>query len=132
MSHWLRGGHLGQDKTWSKVKERFWWLNAYTQVMKWVESCELCARRYNPNPMKALLKLITEFYEPFDMVGVDVLGPLPTTKLNNKYVEVFTEYLSRWVEAFQTENQEANTIVKLLVNEVIARPSAPRVLSDQG
>lgn len=82
--------------------------------------------------MKALLKLITEFYEPFDMVGVDVLGPLPTTKLNNKYVEVFTEYLSRWVEAFQTENQEANTIVKLLVNEVIARPSAPRVLSDQG
>ena len=39
------GGHLGQDKTLRKVKEWFWWPNAYTQVMKWVESCEVCAKR---------------------------------------------------------------------------------------
>ena len=51
------------------------------------------------------------------MVGVDVLQ-LPLTESGNKYVVVFADYLTKWVEAFAVPDQSATAIAKLLVEEV--------------
>ena len=56
---------------------------------------------------------------PFHRVGVDVLQ-LPLTENGNKYVVVFQDYLTKWVEAFAVPNQTAETIAKLLVGEIFA------------
>ena len=67
------------------------------------------------------------------MWGVDIVGPLPETPNGNKYAVVFTEYTTRWPEAFAIKKIDAKTIAKILVNEIIARHSAPKILlSDQG
>ena len=65
-------------------------------------------------------------------VGVDVLQ-LPLTEAGNRYVVVFQDYLTKWVEAFATPNQTAETIAHLLVNEIFCRHGAPEhLLSDRG
>ena len=70
---------------------------------------------------------------PFEMMGVDILGPLTQTINGNKYIVVFTDYVTRWPEAFAIKNMEAKTIAKVFVNEIVSRHSAPKVLlSDQG
>ena len=71
---------------------------------------------------------------PFELVGVDIIGPLPPTKTRkNKYILVFTDYLTRWVEAFAMPNQKAITVARKLVEEIICRHGAPvMLLSDQG
>lgn len=52
---------------------------------------------------------------------------------NTRYPLVFTEYLTKWPEIFPVKTIDAETKVKLLVNEIIPRHSAPRtLLSDQG
>ena len=38
---------------------------------------------------------------PFHRVGVDVLQ-LPLTEAGNRYVEMFLDYLTKWVEAFRS------------------------------
>ena len=58
---------------------------------------------------------------------MDVLQ-LPLTQDGNKYVVVFLDYLTKWVEAFPVQNQTAETIARLLVEEVISRHGAPQKL----
>ena len=51
----------------------------------------------------------------------------------NRCIVVFSDYLTRWCEAFPVPSVEANVIARLLVDEIIARHGAPRVLlSDRG
>ncbi|CAF0859482.1 unnamed protein product [Brachionus calyciflorus] len=126
------GAHLGHKKTWIKLSNRFYWPNCYSEVKNYVESCEICAKIKNPPPNRAELNPITEFSKPFDMVAVDILE-LSTTSSGNKYVVVFTDYLTKWVEAFPLRNMTADAIAKIFINEIISRHSAPsKLLSDQG
>lgn len=129
----IGGGHLGFHKTWSKVKTRFVWNNMYLITRNWVNSCSTCAAKKQLLKTKMPLIPLKAAEKPFELVGVDVLGPLPITKQGHKYIVVFTDYLTKWVEAFPVAETTANTIAKLLINEIIARHSAPiRLLSDQG
>ena len=68
----------------------------------------------------------------FHRVGVDVLQ-LPLTEAGNRYVVVFLDYLTKWVEAYPIPNQSAETIAHVLVNEIFCRHGAPEhLLSDRG
>jgi hypothetical protein len=129
----MGGGHLGFKKTWPKVRDRFYWKTMYRDTYLWVKSCTPCAKRKSPEPARSNLKPINVAEEPWDMAGVDILGPLRETVNGNKYIVVFTDYLTRWPEAFAIKNREAKTIAKVFVNEIVSRHSAPKILlSDQG
>ena len=66
-------------------------------------------------------------------MDIDILGPLPTTARNNKYILVVGDYFSKWKEAYPMPNMEATTIANLLVNEFICRFGVPECLhTDQG
>lgn len=69
---------------------------------------------------------------PFHRVGVDVLQ-LPLTRGGNRYVVVFADYLTKWVEAFAVPDQTADTIARLLVEKVVCVHGVPeQLLSDRG
>jgi transposase InsO family protein len=70
---------------------------------------------------------------PFDRVAVDVLGPFPPTYKSNKYILIFSDYLTRWPDAIPVEKADAETTAKLFVEEIVCRYGAPRMLlSDNG
>jgi len=69
----------------------------------------------------------------FDRVASDILGPLPLSTSGNKYIIVFTEYLSKWVETFPISDCAAKTTAKLFVEKIICRYCAPaKFLTDRG
>ena len=99
----------------------------------WCKSCVYCAmKKSQRNTTRApLLPLPVE--GAFDRIAVDVLGPFKLSNRQNWYIIVFTDYLTRWCEAFAVPSIEANVIARLLVDEIIARHGAPRfLLSDRG
>lgn len=129
----LGGAHLGLNKTWAKVVSRFYWPGIKEDVTNWIESCSVCAARKPPKSTREVLHPITHPKIPFEQIGIDFLGPLPLTENGNKYVLVITDYATRWVEAFATSDMKADTVAKILIDEVICRHSAPHtILSDQG
>ena len=127
------GGHLGEEKTLARLKERFYWPGHFRDVREWCRTCAKCAARKTPAPKnRAQLHNIKVGY-PMQMAAMDILGPLPESQTGNKYILVVMDYFSRWAEAYPIPNQEAVTIAKKLTNECFCRFSPPeQIHADQG
>ena len=127
------GGHLGLEKTLSRIKERFFWPGMTKDAKLWCETCEKCQKRRPPPKKKRAQIQVLVAEEPSAGVAMDMMGPLPRTTRGNRYILVIADYFSKWVEAFPMKNGEAVTVARLLVREVFCRFGTPRVLhSDQG
>src|ERR1700720_3861665 len=120
------GGHLGLNKTYLKLRERYWWLNMYKDLKEWIKSCPDCGGRKNPQ-QNIMPKAKIVVSKAWDCVGVDVLGPFPKSDRGNVYVIIFIDYLTRWVEAFAIPNQTAITCATKLVEEIIRNKLAREV-----
>ena len=129
----ISGGHLGQEKTLHRIKQRFYWPGYFNDVRNWCASCHSCTTRKTPAPSRhAPLGTITAGY-PMQIVAADLLGPLPESENGNSYILVVADYFTRWMEAFALPNQEATTVANKLVDEVFLRFSVPEQLhTDQG
>lgn len=91
----VTGGHLGQDKTLHKLKERFYWPGHYNDVRDWCQTCGACAKRKSPTTSRrAPMQTIRAGY-PTQVVAVDLLGPLPESNNGNSYVLVVGDYYSK-------------------------------------
>ena len=105
----------------------------FKDVEHWCKSCVDCAMKKSPRNTKRAPLLPLPVEGAFDRVAVDVLGPFKPSSRQNRYIVVFSDYLTRWCEAFPVPSVEAFVIARLLVDEIIARLGAPRVLlSDRG
>ena len=127
------GGHLGVDKTFSRLRERFYWPGYHRDVQDWCRNCGTCASRKTPAPKaRAPLKPIVTSY-PLQLVAMDIMGPLPESTAGNSYILVVADYFTRYTEAYPIPNQEAITVATKLVDEFFFRFSPPEQLhSDQG
>ena len=62
------------------------------------------------------------------MVGVDILGPLPLSESGNKYIVVFTDYLTKRPEAFALKDMKAETIARVFVDEIMSLSSSTTLI----
>ncbi|CAF1231754.1 unnamed protein product [Adineta ricciae] len=127
-------GHLGIHKTWHKIRDRYFWPGMYNQIKKYISSCTQC-NHFKTSRTKAVGKL--QPIEPpngvLDMMGLDFVGPIPSSSSGNKYILVCTDYLSRYAITQATKNCTAETAAKFLVEQVILRFGVPRqLLTDRG
>ena len=126
-------GHLGQEKTLSRVKQKFYWPGHYNDIKNWCNTCVTCATHKSSAPkQKAALQTVQAGY-PLQMVAVDILGPLPESEAGNSYLLVAGDYFTRWMEAYPIPNMEATTVARKLTDEFFCRFGMPEQLhSDQG
>jgi len=125
--------HLGTVKTYEKLRSRYYWRNMFSDIQHWCRSCCDCAMRKTPRNRHKAPLLPIPVQDAFDRLACDIIGPFPATKSGNRYVLVFTEYLTKWVEAFPIPSIEAPRIARILVEEIFTRHGAPRtLLSDRG
>ena len=70
---------------------------------------------------------------PFAKLGLDVSGPYPTTLSGNKYIISLVDWYSGWPEAFAVPDKSAETVVHLVLYEIIPRHSTPlQIVTDNG
>ena len=128
----LLAGHLAEKRVYDRLRRDYWWPGMRGEVRKHCRSCLTCATRKGTGRATRPPLQPIPVGGPFHTVGVDILK-LPQTFDGNKYVVVFLDYLTKWVEAFPIQDQRAETVAKLLVEEVVCRYGAPeRLLSDRG
>ena len=74
-----------------------------------------------------------EVGSPMERVALDLLGPLPETEVENRWILVVGDYFTKWMEAYPLRDAKAETVAKTLVTEFVCRFGVPAELhSDQG
>ncbi|XP_008327580.1 uncharacterized protein LOC103392678 [Cynoglossus semilaevis] len=72
---------------------------------------------------------IIEVKEPWQWLGLDVRGPLPTTLIGHRYILTLTDYYTKWVEAVPLQLCQPENVTKQIV-DIIAHFGYPvRILS---
>ena len=80
------GGHLGINKTYSKITKHIYWPQIWHYLVEFCKTCNIYQMVGKPNEKIAVapLKPIPAFVGPFSKVIIDCLGPLQKTKSNNQ------------------------------------------------
>ena len=124
-------GHFSLDETYRRIKIRYYWPQMFNDVRKYVQSCDECQRRGKNKRSEPLHPL--KVGQPFDRLGMDIVGPLPKTKQGNTHIVVATEYLTKWPEARAIPNAKASSVVPFFYEDVICRHGCPKeLLTDRG
>ena len=128
----IGGGHVGLEKTYQKIRSKYFWPNCYKDVVEYVQQCEVCQRR-GLRKLRAELQDSEKPNGPMEYVGIDTVGPFVTSKNGNNYLVTMVDWYSSWVEAYPVVNKEAATIAKVIMERFIPQHGCPNVLiSDRG
>ncbi|PAA74262.1 hypothetical protein BOX15_Mlig002146g53 [Macrostomum lignano] len=129
-----QSGHLGVDKTGARLSERCWWPGLRRDVENWVASCAVCLAKKSPTkPQKAPLQSTCQPTAPWQLVQIDIKGPLPRTTDGKAYILSMCDAFSKWMETAALAAIDAVTVADALLKSVVLRHGAPQVLhSDQG
>ena len=64
---------------------------------------------------------------------MDIVGPLPRTSRENRYILTVVDHFTKLAEAYPLQDQEAQTVARAFVNEFVSRYGVPYVIhTDQG
>ena len=101
-------------------------------VQNWCEKCQTCNQhitsKRNHSP---LTPIYTD--EPFERIAMDIIGPLPRTARDNRYIITVVDHFTKHAEAYALQDLEAATVARVFLNEFVARYGVPYILhTDQG
>ena len=128
-----RQGHTGIDRTLRRVQADWFWPGMTADIRRLVSSCEACqaAKHSNPVPNKNRQRL--QAGRPWQVLSIDLVGPLTPTPRGNTSILVLSDHFTRWRDALPVQNGSAETIAEILEERVFCYLGVPeRIHTDQG
>ena len=125
-------GHMATDKMFHTIEQKLYWPNMFFDINEYCETCDQC-QRYKSNKInKAPLQPI-KVNSTWQLVGIDVVGPLNISTSGNKYIIVAIDYFSKYCEAIAIPDFTALTTANFIFNNIICRFGSPQmIITDQG
>lgn len=103
------------------------------EIAKYVKSCIECQQFKASNVKPAGLLQTTRSKQRFEIIAVDLFGPLPQTEDGNRWIFIIEDVASRWVELFKLTDATAEACSIILIEEIFLRYGIPkRIKSDNG
>lgn len=126
-------GHLGVNKTTARLARKYYWPGMFRDAARYVRQCRKCQEYKVLQRAPAGLMHTTPAAYPWDVVSVDLVGPLPRSKKGNTVVLVMQEKFSKWIELKPLRQATAPAVAKAFRERVVMRFGCPRqVITDYG
>ena len=129
----LLGGHIGRERTLTKLCRCCYWWGITTDVRLHVATCRDCNKnKYSNRTPRAPM---TEYQAgcPGDRVHLDILGPFRESQSGMRYVLMVIDQFTRWLELVPLPTQEAEAVAKGFFEQYVVRFGVPlAVHTDQG
>ena len=125
-------GHLGEAKTYARLKQFCYWPGCKADVKRWCKRCHQCAliKPGGEHKRAPLLQQLSGM--PMERIAADIVGPLPETERGNRYLLVLQDYFSKWMEVYPLPQKTTMQVADKLL-EMITRMGIPRQFhTDQG
>jgi transposase InsO family protein len=126
-------GHLGRDKTFSKMQQLVWWPSMYKNVKRFVTTCNSCQLHKSSTQPKNRVLLPSYPTSVWSTAHIDLVGPLPVSERGMRYICVITDSFTKWSEAIAIPNKSEETVAECIFNNLICRHGVPAsIRTDQG
>ena len=126
-------GHYGIDRTISRICPLFFWAGMRKDITAYVKRCIECQRYKATNLKPTGLLQSSATSQRFEVIAIDIFGPLPTTSDGFQHIFIIEDMASRWVELFPLVQATAEKCATILINEIFLRYGFPRrIISDNG
>ncbi len=127
-----QNGHMGVQKTFDSIRQKYFWPNLFKELYLYVSSCTTCQTRSLQKIRQPLQETDIPPY-PMAKLSLDLSGPYPTSLSGNKYIIAFVDWFSGWPEAFAVPDKTADTVAHLLIEEIFPRFGCPlQIVTDNG
>jgi hypothetical protein len=124
-------GHLKFEATYNRIAAKYYWYGMRRAIQNYVTNCETCQRdgsRRKNEPLRTI-----KVGQPFERVGIDIVGPLPRTSQGHVHIVVAVDYLTKWPEARAIPDATAESVAKFFYEDIICRHGCPKeIVSDNG
>ena len=129
----MGGGHQGKERTYTALRNKYYWVHMYRDVEQHTRSCIECqASKNRPTVTKAPLKPLP-ITDIWSRIHFDFIGPVTCSDDNFKHILMVTDSFTKWCEAIPTKTQEAREVAQVLYRDIFTRYGAPDTLvSDRG
>lgn len=126
--------HLGCFKTTQRILEYYYWPKMRIDIRTYIAKCEVCAGQKSPNVTKlGLMGKPKEVNFPFQLVSLDILGPLPRSRKGYTTLLVISDYFSKFVLILPMRKASAQKVAELVEQHLFHIFGVPQViLSDNG
>ena len=127
-------GHLGIDKTYKKIIERYFWPTIYKDVRKYVLSCLSCQKRKaDKTPTYGHMQTSPKISgRPFERFTIDFVGPISPSSNGCAYILVGTCATTKYAVAKPYKKADGKTTVNFLIDIISQYGAISEVHSDRG
>ena len=128
------GGHSGMNRTYKRLKQFYFWQGMKNDVENYIRKCLECQKNNATKPnTKMPLTITTTAREPFEKCFMGIVGPLTKSSNGNKYILTFQDDLSKFSLAIPIPIQDADTVSRAFVENIILIFGTPlQLLTDCG
>uniref|UniRef100_A0A8C5HZK7 Gypsy retrotransposon integrase-like protein 1 n=1 Tax=Gouania willdenowi TaxID=441366 RepID=A0A8C5HZK7_GOUWI len=120
------GHHLGQKKTVHRIQSKYYWLGIIRDVVDWIKVCDTCQHAERSKNQARTIRPI-KVDAPWEIIGIDFLGPFPETQQSHRSVFVALDYFTKWPEAFPVQRADALSAARC-ISKCIYRFGAPKTI----
>ncbi len=125
-------GHIGTRKVADILGKRFMWPNMSADIHHFCQSCLACQRFNRRGQAKAPMIERPVVTEPFEVVAMDIVGPLPRGRGRMCYIFTTICMATRWPDVVPLKSISAKSVVEALIS-IFGRTGLPlQLLSDNG
>ncbi len=102
-------GHWAKTGTIARLRGLCYWPNQATDVEKYIMGCLACAQHGPATRSQPLHPIHVTL--PFQLCGMDFIGPLKTTASGNKFIFNYLDYMSRFAVPFATKTANVEEVI---------------------
>ena len=126
-------GHPGRNKMVKTISAKYWWSSLSKDIASHVRSCHECQLvKASSKPRLGQLQPIETPTEPLELIAIDTIVMGNSAEQSKaKYIQVVIDHLTRYVWAFATSKNTAETIINVLSQLFKTVGYPKRILTDR-
>lgn len=122
-------GHFGISKTFARISELYYWPRLRQEVYRYVRKCEICQAQKSPNQARpGLMGSYKNINFPFQLISMDLLGPLPRSRNGNQFLLVVVDWFTKFVLVQPLARATSKPIIRFVENHVFLVHGVPQII----
>lgn len=121
--------HGGYHKTIDRVRRNYFWPNMDGDVRSFVRSCEVCKSAKHSNiTQRAPMGLFRESHQPWRVLYLDFIGPLPKSKQGNINILTVVDSFTKFVHAHPMRAATTKKLISFMENRIFLVFGVPETI----